>query len=104
MLVYKGELKVGKEGLKRIRINEGGVFEQNKVEDEFVELQSVAEQSQFLILAGKPLNEPIAQRGPFVMNTQEELQEAINDYYYGRNGFEGAQGWKSKISKLKEEF
>lgn len=36
-----------------------------------------------LILAGKPLEEPIANWGPFVMNTREEVEQAINDY---RNG------------------
>ena len=40
-------------------------------------------ESQFLILAGPELNEPIARYGPFVMNTQAEIHQAILDY---RNG------------------
>ena len=36
-----------------------------------------------LIIAGKPLGEPIAQHGPFVMNTTEELHQAVRDYQAG---------------------
>ena len=41
---------------------------------------------QVLVLAGEPLDEPIAARGPFVMNTQEELSQANSDYYSGNFG------------------
>ena len=40
--------------------------------------------ARFLVLAGKPLGEPIVQYGPFVMNTREEIEQAINDYQAGR--------------------
>ena len=42
--------------------------------------------AEFLLLAGKPLNEPVARWGPFVMNTQEEIVQAIEDYNAGRMG------------------
>jgi redox-sensitive bicupin YhaK (pirin superfamily) len=41
---------------------------------------------EFLLLGGKPLGEPIARYGPFVMNTIEEVQEAFEDYRAGRFG------------------
>lgn len=37
----------------------------------------------FLLISGKPLNEPIARYGPFVMNTPEEIEEALNDIQNG---------------------
>ena len=39
-----------------------------------------------ILIAGKPLGEPIAQYGPFVMNTREELIQAVDDYRAGRMG------------------
>jgi len=40
-----------------------------------------------MLLAGEPLREPIAHYGPFVMNTREEIEQAIADYQQGRMGF-----------------
>jgi quercetin 2,3-dioxygenase len=39
-----------------------------------------------IVIAGKPLNEPIAQYGPFVMNTREELMQAVDDFRAGLMG------------------
>jgi redox-sensitive bicupin YhaK (pirin superfamily) len=43
-----------------------------------------AQPSRFILIAGQPLNEPIAQHGPFVMNTQAELFQAVEDFKSGR--------------------
>lgn len=50
-----------------------------------VSVQASAESS-FLILTGEPLNEPIVGYGPFVMNTEEEIQQAVSDMRAGRFG------------------
>ena len=54
-------------------------------EGDAVSLQASGPAS-LLLLAGEPLREPIAHYGPFVMNTPEEIEEAILDYQQGRMG------------------
>ena len=39
-----------------------------------------------LLIAGAPLNQPVARYGPFVMNTEGEIRQAIEDYQLGRMG------------------
>ncbi len=48
---------------------------------------SVLEDASFILLSGKPIGEKIAQQGPFVMNTETELLEAMRDYRMGKMGF-----------------
>lgn len=56
-----------------------------KNDGESVELKA-NEKSILLLLSGVPIDEPIAQYGPFVMNTQQELQETFREYEAGKFG------------------
>jgi redox-sensitive bicupin YhaK (pirin superfamily) len=48
-----------------------------------VEVRAGGQGARFLLLAGRPLGEPVVQYGPFVMNTREEIEQAIRDYQSG---------------------
>jgi redox-sensitive bicupin YhaK (pirin superfamily) len=49
-----------------------------------VRVQSGALAARAILVAGRPLHEPVARYGPFVMNTQEQLRQAFEDYQHGR--------------------
>lgn len=51
---------------------------------DFVEIDAGAEQVRLILIAGRPLNEPVVQHGPFVMNTREQIEQALDDYRNGR--------------------
>lgn len=76
---YRGELKIGERQIPKQRM----AILRNDVESDGVVLHAETE-SRALLIAGRPLGEPIAQYGPFVMNTQEEIFQAINDFREGR--------------------
>ncbi|CAL4091917.1 unnamed protein product [Meganyctiphanes norvegica] len=62
-----------------------------------VQIKNVGDvESHFILIAGEPIGEKIVQHGPFVMNSSEEIQQAINDYRLCQNGFEKAKNWQSK--------
>ncbi|XP_047078240.1 pirin-like protein [Lolium rigidum] len=51
--------------------------------------------TRFLLVAARPHGEKVVREGYFVMNTREELEQAMDDYRNHRNGFEMAVGWTS---------
>ena len=49
-----------------------------------VGIRAGAPGARFILVAGKPLHEPVVQYGPFVMNSREEVERAMADYRAGR--------------------
>lgn len=63
----------------------GGTLLHYKSDGNTIALEAQGE-TELLLLAGKPLNEPVASHGPFVMNRYQELHQALTDYQSGRMG------------------
>lgn len=81
LLVIEGSITVN--GSEKAPINHF-VLMANDGEDFTVE---ASEDSVVLVLSGEPINEPIAAHGPFVMNTQQELMQAFEDFNKGKFGY-----------------
>ena len=77
--VYRGAVEIGGSEVPVQRM----AILANAAGSDGVVLQAQGE-ARVLLIAGRPLDEPIAQYGPFVMNTQEEIVQAVQDYQAGR--------------------
>lgn len=76
--VYRGKVKVGDTDVERQRM---GILSNTPGADGLT--LAAIEDARLILVAGKPLNEPIVQYGPFVMNTQDEIHRALNDFRTG---------------------
>ncbi|KAF4149500.1 Pirin C-terminal cupin domain [Phytophthora infestans] len=52
-----------------------------------------------IVMTGEPLNEPVVQHGPFVMNSIEGLKQTFEDFQQAKNGFENARSWEPKTQR-----
>ena len=81
--VYAGEARLGApepEPGTRLSSGQLGVL----TGGDKLAVRAGAEGARFLLVAGKPLREPVARYGPFVMNTREEIMQAVRDFQSGR--------------------
>jgi len=73
---FEGSVDIGDRVLKT---HQGGALGSGDA----VEVKAGAQGARFLLLAAKPIREPVVQYGPFVMNTRAEIEQAIRDYQTG---------------------
>ncbi|KRX10093.1 RmlC-like cupin domain [Pseudocohnilembus persalinus] len=96
LFVYEGSCTIN--GIL-VKQNQSVQLSINSKVQEMIEISTNDQQiCNFIIISGKPINEPIQAYGPFVMNNQQQIQQAFKDYKENKNGFENNYQWKSKIS------
>jgi len=76
--LIKGEIKIGKKNHNKVNGSTLILLTKGKK----LKVKGITK-SKFLLISGKPIGEPIARGGPFVMNTKEEILKAIEDYHSG---------------------
>jgi hypothetical protein len=81
LYVYEGAAQVGGRGQA---VNAGQMAVLSNAQPAAGVTLASENGARLILVAGKPLNEPIAQWGPFVMNTREEIEQAFDDYRAGR--------------------
>jgi quercetin 2,3-dioxygenase len=77
---YEGNVAIGEGAPRLLKTNNAGVLSPG----ENVVVMAGDREARFLLLAARPLREPVVQYGPFVMNTYEEIEQAIHDFQSGR--------------------
>jgi quercetin 2,3-dioxygenase len=80
VVVYRGEVDVAGTAVRTRRM----AILANTPGSDGVLLRAGADGARAILVAGQPLKEPIAQYGPFVMNTQQEIFQAVEDFRAGR--------------------
>ena len=78
--VIQGKLHVGGDSANALSRDDLAVLTRGTE----IQVSAAGAKTRFLFIAGKPLNEPVARGGPFVMNTKTEIQQAFEDYNAGR--------------------
>ncbi|MFC4518521.1 pirin family protein [Cupriavidus pinatubonensis] len=81
--VYRGELSIG-EGSEKAVVDAQRMGVLDNADNADGVIVNAESEVRFLLIAGQPLGEPIAQYGPFVMNTQEQIYQTLADFRDGR--------------------
>ena len=82
LYVYQGSVSVGGANGTATELKRGQLGKLGP--GNAIQITAGGNETRLLLLAARPINEPVAWHGPFVMNTQDELRQAISDYQSGR--------------------
>ena len=92
LYLYEGDASVGDDG-QTLKRRSAGLLS----DGDSLRVQAGENEARFLLLAGKPLKEPIVQYGPFVMNTRAEIEQAVQDYQSGKLTLTREQAQQLKV-------
>ena len=80
LYLYEGELAIGdSDATQPVALQSASVLS----DGERLTVRTGGRSARFLLLAARPIGEPVVQHGPFVMNTREEIEQAMRDYASG---------------------
>ena len=95
--LYKGKALYG-ENKQCVETDNCVVLKQD--DNELLSVRTSSEEAKLILVAGQPLNEHVVLSRMFVLNSIEELNQTNEDFKKAQNGFEGAHGWESEITKM----
>jgi len=95
LYILKGSVSIGTD--RTVHESFHAVVLSANEDENGVTVTAAKDATEFILIAGEPLDQPVVQYGPFVMTTREEIQKTLLDYQKGENGFEKAHTWKSVI-------
>jgi redox-sensitive bicupin YhaK (pirin superfamily) len=76
--VFEGSGQINGQDIARHNLYVAGA------DDRAIDFTAGGQGARFIVISGQPVNEPIVQHGPFVMNTHEEIEQAVHDYHTNR--------------------
>ena len=103
--VYEGNMTIASNclccGKQKIAKNNKARLQTSR-EDRALHIETGKDGARFILIAGKPLDEPVHHQGPFVLATQKDLQDTFEDYRLGINGFEGKDEFHSELGRRRD--
>ncbi|KAH7107278.1 RmlC-like cupin domain-containing protein [Auriculariales sp. MPI-PUGE-AT-0066] len=97
LYIFKGSVIVNPKDERQAHESHNTLVLSAEETEDGVALEAGSDGTEFVLIAGEPLDQTVFQHGPFVMTDREGIMQTIKDYQLGQNGFENAHTWRSKI-------